>query len=325
MPCVFVCVCICIYIYIWASQVALVVKNLPANARDIGDMDLIPGPGRSPGGGHTNPLQYSCLENPMDRGAWGIHSIVLQRAEHDWSTLARMYVYVCMCVYIYIIKQNLKVWCNNPVCEIAPSAQSWYQMKCSLLPEDGGVAGGFTVSFPPRCLVFMLCIPSYVSSKVVSPGYCQTFVWSFPLWSREVNSDKRRRLPWNTCKSYFKPSVLSNLKPFPLFFSLPKSSFLFRWEDKRTCTRSLSRPSTKGPGLVPSTPSLGLWDGFSAASASADAAILSLGASLIFAFYWIVLINVQDAVIASRQEILLRSSGFLPISVLTSKLLKSSF
>ena len=43
------------------------VKNLPANA---GDMRLIHGSGRSPGGGHGNPLQYSCLENPMDRGAW---------------------------------------------------------------------------------------------------------------------------------------------------------------------------------------------------------------------------------------------------------------
>ena len=48
----------------------LVVKNLPANAGDIRDMDLIPGLGRFPGGGHGNPLQYSCLENPMDRGAW---------------------------------------------------------------------------------------------------------------------------------------------------------------------------------------------------------------------------------------------------------------
>jgi len=50
-----------------ASQVAQVVKSLPANA---GDVDSIPGPGRSPGGGHGNSLQYSCLENPMDRGAW---------------------------------------------------------------------------------------------------------------------------------------------------------------------------------------------------------------------------------------------------------------
>ena len=46
------------------------VKNLPANAGDAGDMGLIPGSGRSPGGRNGNPLQYSCLENPMDRGAW---------------------------------------------------------------------------------------------------------------------------------------------------------------------------------------------------------------------------------------------------------------
>ena len=49
---------------------ALVVKNPPANAGDIRDAGLITGMGRSPGGGHDNPLQYSCLEHPMDRGAW---------------------------------------------------------------------------------------------------------------------------------------------------------------------------------------------------------------------------------------------------------------
>ena len=48
----------------------LVVKNLPANAGDIRDLGLIPGSGRSPGRGHGNPLQYPCVENPMDRGAW---------------------------------------------------------------------------------------------------------------------------------------------------------------------------------------------------------------------------------------------------------------
>ena len=46
------------------------VKNPPANVGDIRDGSLIPGSGRSAGGGHGNPLQYSCLENPMDRGAW---------------------------------------------------------------------------------------------------------------------------------------------------------------------------------------------------------------------------------------------------------------
>ena len=53
----------------WASQVALVVKNLPANAGDIRDSGWVPGVGRSSEGGHGNPLQYSCLENPMDRRA----------------------------------------------------------------------------------------------------------------------------------------------------------------------------------------------------------------------------------------------------------------
>ena len=53
-----------------ASQLALAVKNPPPNAGDIGDVGSVPGLGRSPGGGNSNPLQYSCLENPMDRGAW---------------------------------------------------------------------------------------------------------------------------------------------------------------------------------------------------------------------------------------------------------------
>ena len=46
------------------------VKNLPANAGDTGNVDSTPGLGRSPGGGNGNSLQYSCLESPMDRGAW---------------------------------------------------------------------------------------------------------------------------------------------------------------------------------------------------------------------------------------------------------------
>ena len=59
------------------SQVVLVIKNAPANAGDIRDMRYlgsVPGLGRSPEGRHGNPLQYSCLENPMDRGAWRANS-----------------------------------------------------------------------------------------------------------------------------------------------------------------------------------------------------------------------------------------------------------
>ena len=59
----------------------LAAKNLPANVGDVKDMGLIPGLGRSPGGGHGNPLQCSCLENPMERGAWQaiVHSVAKSR------------------------------------------------------------------------------------------------------------------------------------------------------------------------------------------------------------------------------------------------------
>ena len=59
---------ILLYRILGSIQVALVVKNLPANAEDTGDTGSIPGSGRSHGEGNGNPLQYSCLENPMDRG-----------------------------------------------------------------------------------------------------------------------------------------------------------------------------------------------------------------------------------------------------------------
>ena len=58
-----------------------VVKNLPANAGDAGDVGWILGLGRSPRGGHGNPLQYSCLQNPMDKGAWQVmvHGVTKSR------------------------------------------------------------------------------------------------------------------------------------------------------------------------------------------------------------------------------------------------------
>ena len=61
--------CMRTHTHIWASQVVLVVKNLPANARNVKDVGSIPGSGKAPGGGRGDPLQYSCLENAMDRGA----------------------------------------------------------------------------------------------------------------------------------------------------------------------------------------------------------------------------------------------------------------
>ena len=74
-----VCECYLTCYLTWqkASHMTVVVKNLPANAGDTGDVGLIPGSGRSPGGGRGNPLQYSCQENPMDGGAWlaAVHGV----------------------------------------------------------------------------------------------------------------------------------------------------------------------------------------------------------------------------------------------------------
>ena len=58
------------------------VKNMPANAGDIRDTGPIPESGRPPGGEHGNPLQYSCLENPMDRGAWWA---TVHRVAKNWT------------------------------------------------------------------------------------------------------------------------------------------------------------------------------------------------------------------------------------------------
>ena len=65
-----------------------VVKNLPANAGDTRNSGLIPGLGRAPEGGNGNPLQYSCLENVMDRAAWQATVHGVRRVRHDWTAWA---------------------------------------------------------------------------------------------------------------------------------------------------------------------------------------------------------------------------------------------
>ena len=72
-------------LYLQTSQVMLVVKNPPANAGDTRDVGSIPGSGRSPGVGNGNPLQYSCLENPVHRGAW---QAMVQGVTKSWTWLS---------------------------------------------------------------------------------------------------------------------------------------------------------------------------------------------------------------------------------------------
>ena len=68
-----------------ASHMMLVIKNLPARAGDVRDVSSIAGSGRSPGGGHGNPPQYACLENPMDKGAWWV---TVHRVAKSWTQLS---------------------------------------------------------------------------------------------------------------------------------------------------------------------------------------------------------------------------------------------
>ena len=88
--------------FCWASQVVLVVKNLPANAGDLREAGLIPGSGRSPGGRHNNPLQCSCLENPTDRGAW---RATVHRLAKSWTRLKRLGV----CMYVLFVNRFVQL------------------------------------------------------------------------------------------------------------------------------------------------------------------------------------------------------------------------
>ena len=77
----------------WAFPVVLLVKNLPANAGVSGS---IPGSGRSPGGGHGNLLQYSCLENPMDKATWWatVHRVTKSQTQLKWLSMHTCVIHI---------------------------------------------------------------------------------------------------------------------------------------------------------------------------------------------------------------------------------------
>jgi len=94
--------------------VALVVKNLSANEGDVKEAGSIPELGRSPGEGNGNPLQHSCLENPMDRGTWraALHGISQSQTRlKQLSMHSYIYIFSQIYVFIYIYsKSSLYIW-----------------------------------------------------------------------------------------------------------------------------------------------------------------------------------------------------------------------
>ena len=92
---------------VWASQAVLGVENPPADAGDSTDMGLIPGSGRSPGGGNGSPLSYSCLGNHTDRGAWRaiVHEVTKSQTWlSDWAYTHTTNVYMNTHTHIHADK-----------------------------------------------------------------------------------------------------------------------------------------------------------------------------------------------------------------------------
>ena len=127
----------------WASQVALVVKNPPANIGDIRDMGLIPASGRSAGGRHGNPLQYSCLGNPMDSrpqfmGSQTIGCGLVIKQQQQWR-LTWVYGCIFWCLVICLCVCLCECWlksCYAAVCmkwkylRVSESLYVW--RKCAI-------------------------------------------------------------------------------------------------------------------------------------------------------------------------------------------------
>ena len=114
-------------------QVALMVKNPTTNAWDIRDVDSIPGSGRSLGGGHSNPLQHSCLENPMDQGAWW--AIVHRVAKcQTWLKRLSMHTPGKPVLRCYLVEEWVQSW--FPFCRYGNWDINWCLLRrAPILPR----------------------------------------------------------------------------------------------------------------------------------------------------------------------------------------------
>ena len=85
--------------------VVLVIKNPPVNVGDVRHVSSVPGLGRSPGGGHGNPLQYFCLENPMDRGAWRatVYGVAKSRTSLNLKQLSTQHTHTTVFVSAHFL------------------------------------------------------------------------------------------------------------------------------------------------------------------------------------------------------------------------------
>ena len=125
-----------------ASQVARVVKNPPANAGDLRDEVLVSGLGRSPGGGYGNPLQYSCLENPMDRGTWWA---TIHREAKSQTRLKRLSTHARSCILYCLPYTACPTWVTSGQRSCSKTEASWTLQRIEI---DVGIRRSILL-FPP--------------------------------------------------------------------------------------------------------------------------------------------------------------------------------
>ena len=126
----------------WGFQVVLVIKNLPASAGDLRDEGSVPESGRSPGGGHGNPLQYSCLDNHMDRGAWWdtVHRVTKSQIRLKWLSTSTnpTYCYSSIKGSAPFMRQTIQNKEKYPFCWVltpTPSVYYWLSHFCNSLKK----------------------------------------------------------------------------------------------------------------------------------------------------------------------------------------------
>ena len=179
----------------------LVVKNLPANAGDVRDLGLIPGSGRFPGGGHGNPLQYSCLENPLDRGAY---RATVHRVSKTWTWLQW-----------FTTQESIRMSQNSQL------VNPWISWSGLFLISHLHLHSGITVQFgtvqsPSRVRLFATpwIAACQASLSITTPGIysnsCPSSWWCHPAISSSV-------VPFSSC-----PQSLQASGSFPM-------SQLFTW------------------------------------------------------------------------------------------------
>ena len=199
------------------------IKDTPANAGDIWDVGLIPGLGRYPGGGHCNPFQYSCLENPMDRGVWWaiVHSV-----PKSWTWMMRQLTrrikvgytwYISNVLHIRKLRLRDVMWLA-PFLLIAFCLPQWGLFVKQYLPWLG---------FPMVLSHLFCCLFIFFATIVIERLYWSARVL---LWTEQLANLENRQvlLKCSTCHFFACSPFYNCLSSFRLwcFIFQPKNSVL---------------------------------------------------------------------------------------------------